>query len=403
MDSLIHFFQSFGQYYLNAKDSWVYCILIPVATLLLIWLLTILKIFKRNELKTIFQIHRALIISSLIVAMVLVAIICYFWSKNIFAENKAELALLISLAVAFVVPIVSFVMLRNYWNKHNVNDIVSQPISAVQASNNIPIINKAFNRTKLFYLLPLIGFLFLLFSFNGGKNLISIVFDNSPSMDLNAATNALSQTFNRLNENNEIIFTNLNNKVSDAEGGKYFKDILAIKQSKKIKVGSNYAYNTPEEANQNFQSTILAAEGSPICEVIWKMWLFTKETKANNDYKNKLLIVITDGDENWIDINDLRQNNKFFYEDAEFAEYYTPENTHIVDYSKDGNGIVIKMFEENGAAIYPAVTNVDDYLSALDEALSSFQKNFYLIAWTIAICVIFTLIGLCITPKKITI
>jgi len=405
MDSIIHFFQFFWQYCLNAKDSLAYCVILPLATLAAIWLLQrILMLFTgKGRLKTVFLVHRAVIISSLIVASVLAAMICYGWSKNVFAVNKAELAFIISLFIAFSVSTASFVILRNYYEKDSVNEIIDQPISAVQARNNIPFINKAFNKIKLWYLLLPVGFLFLLFSLNTGKNLISIVFDNSPSMNLNAATNALTKTFDKLNENNEIIFTNLNNKITDSEGMKKFNDILSIKQSKNIKIGSNHAYNTPKEANQNFQSTILEAEGSPICEVIWKMWLFTKETKINNNYKNKLLIVITDGDENWTEMNSLQRSNKFFYEDTEFAEYYAPEDTHIVDYSADGNGVVIKKFEENGAMIYPAVTSVDDYLSALDDALLSFQNNIYLIVWTIAICVIFTLIGLSITPKKIAI
>jgi len=405
MDSIIQFFQNFGQYCLNAKDSLGYCILTPLATVAAIWLLAfiVLKVLAGGNLKTIFQIHRALIISSLVVAMILVAIISYCWSKNIFVKNKAELAFIISLTIAFIVPIISFAWLRSYWNKYRINNITGQPISAEQARSNIPFINRAFNKNKLFYLLPLIGFLFLLFALNSGKNLISIVFDNSVNMDLNAATGALSKTLSRLDEHNEIIFTNLNNKISDKEDNVSFKDILAIKQSKKIKVGSNYAYNTPKDANLSFQSTLSDAEGNPICEAIWKMWLFTKETKANNEYKNKLLIVITDGNENYIDVNSLQQVGKFFYEDVEFADYYAPENTHVIDYSKAGPGIVVKKFEENGASIYSAVTSSDDYLSAFDNALLSFQKNSYLIAWTIAICVLFTLIGLCITPKKVTI
>ena len=405
MDNIIQFFQNFGQYCLNTKDSFGFCILIPLITLSAIWFLSflILKVFDREKFRTVFKIHSSLIISSLVIATVLIAFICYCWSKNAFAASRAELAFIISLTVAFIVPTISFVMLRNYWCKHKVNDIIGQPISAEQARSKIPDINKYFNKNKLYYLLPFLGFLFLLFSLNIGKNLISVVFDNSSSMDMYAATNALTKTFDKLNENNEIIFTNLNNKVTDFAGKKTFKDIISIKQSRNIKIGSNYAYNTPREASQNFQSTILEAEGSPICEIIWKMWLFTKETKANDNYKNKLLIIITDGDENWTDISSLQQNNKFFYEDTEFADFFTPEYTHIVDYSANGNGIVIKKFEENGAMIYPAVTSVDDYLSALDDALLSFQNNIFLIVWIITICVIFTVIGLCITPKKITI
>ena len=406
MESIIHFFKDFLQYCINAKSSLGYCILVPLAALAAIWFFTFVavRIFDRKEkFTTVFMIHRYLVIISTFVAAALISIICYCWSKNIFAENKAELAYIIALFITFFIPIVSLAMLRSYWSKQKLNNIIGQPVSPDRARKNIRVVNKAFNRIKRFFLLPFVGFLFLLFALNSGKNLISIVFDNSPSMDFNAAVNALSLTFDKLNENNEIIFTNLNNKTADADSPKSFRDILSTNQSQRIRVGANYAYNNPKEAGQNFKSTLQVAEGSPICEVIWKMWLFTKETKANNKYKNKLLIIITDGDENWVELNSLLQSAQFFYENVEFAEFYTPENTHIVDYSPNGNGIVIKKFEDNGAVVYPAVSSTNDYLDALDDALLTFQSSIFLIVWTIAICVLFTLIGLCITPKKIAV
>jgi len=403
MNNIVQFFLKFGQYAKDADILWA--VLAPIITLVAIWLLTFvgLKLFDRKgRLRPVFIIHRAFTISSLITAMILVAIICYCWSKNLFAASHLELAFIISLFLAFVVPIISFLVLRSYWEKTKVNEITKQPISAEQARNNIPFINKAFHKSKFFYLLPLIGFLFLLFSLNKGQNLISIVYDNSPSMIGNNAIDALYKTFEKLDKNNEIIFTNLNNNTSELESCKRnLKDILAIKQSNKIKAGSCSIFDTPEFAKQGFKLTFEEALGSPICEVIWKMWLFTKENKSNTEYKNKLLIVITDGDDLLV-INDLQQNSKFLFDDTEFAEYYTPENTHIVDYSADGGGAVIKKFEESGAIIYPAVTSVDDYLTALDDALLSFQNNILLIIWTIVICVLGTIIGLVITPKKIT-
>jgi hypothetical protein len=405
MDIIKDFFLNFWQYSKEANIFW--SVLTPIISLVAIWLLAFagLKLIEKPErLRTVFMIHRVLIVSSLLVAMVLVAIICYCWTKNIIAELHLELAFIISLIFAFIVPIVSLILLRGYWEKTKVNEIIDQPVSSVQAQNNIPFINKAFNNTKFWYCLPFIGFLFLLFSMNSGKNIISIVYDNSISMDGSNAISALTQTFGKLDINNEIIFTNLNNRNADLSNCKRnIKDILAIKQSNKIKVGSCIPYNTPEEAKQNFQSTLSDAEGSPICEVTWKMWLFTKEnSKANNDYKNKLLIIITDGDDHLVK-EDLQQNSKFLFDDTEFAEFYTPEDTHIVDYSTDGNSVVIEKFRDYGATVYPAVTSVDDYLSALDDALLSFQKNIYLIVWTIVICVLGTIIGIVITPKKIAI
>lgn len=405
MDAIKHFFLNFWQYAKVADILW--SILIPIISLAAIWLLTFISlklIVKTERLRTVFIIHRALIISSLLVAMVLVAIICYCWSKNIFAGSHLEFAFIISLILAFIVPIVSLILLRGYWEKTKVNEITQQPVSAVQAQNNIPFINKAFAKTKIWYFVPFIGFLFLLFSFNSGKNLISIVYDNSTSMNGSNAIGALTQTFGTLDNNNEIIFTTLNNRNSELATCKTnIGSIMAIKQSNKIKVGSSIPYNTPFEARQNFQSTISEAGGSPICEVTWKMWLFTKENnKENNEYKSKLLIIITDGDD-LIVKEDLQRNKKFLFDDTEFAEYYTPDNTYIVDYSADGNGVVIEKFRNYGATIYPAVTSVDDFLSALDNALLSFKKNIYLIVWTIVICILGTIIGLVITPKKITI
>lgn len=405
METIKDFFLNFWQYAKDADILW--SVLTPIISLAAIWLLTFIGlklIVKTGRLRTIFMIHKSLIVSSLLVAGFFVAMICYCWSKNIFAESHLEIAFIISLILAFIVPIVSLILLRGYWEKTKVNEITQQPVSAVQAQNNIPFINKAFTKTKIWYFVPFIGFLFLLFSLNSGKNLISIVYDNSTSMSGNNAISALTQTFGKLDNNNEIIFTNLNNKMSDLSNCKANIDgILAIKQSNKIKVGTCTPYNTPDEARQNFQSTISDAEGSPICEVTWKMWLFTKENnKENNEYKRKLLIIITDGDDRIVK-EDLQYSNKFLFDNTEFAEYYTPENTYIVDYSTDSTGVVIDKFRNYGATIYPAVTSVDDYLSALDNALLSFKKNIYLIVWTIVICVLGTIIGLVITPKKIAI
>jgi hypothetical protein len=405
MENIVVFFLNFGQYCKDAAGTLGYCILVPLATLAAIWLLTFIGlkvVVKKGKLKSVYLIHKAIIVSSLIVAAVLVAIICYCWTKNVFAYTHAELAFIISLIFAFVVPIVSLFVLRGYYEKSRMNEITGQSISAKQASDNISVIRKAFNKNKIYYLLPLIGFLFLLFSLNAGKNLISIVFDNSGTMEGTDSYIALNQTFEKLSDNNEILITTLNGLPTDWQQGQSgtMQSVMTIKSSSKIKAGKNYSFNTPLEA-QNGLNTILntgeAVYGSPICEATWKMWLFTKETKSNVTYKNKLLILITDGEENLV--KDL---NKFFYDDTEFAEYYTPENTHVIDYSQTGNGILIKKFEDSGANIYPAVTSVDDYLNALDEALASFQNNFYLIVWIIVIYVIFSIIGLCITPKNIS-
>ena len=426
MESIVNFFISFGLYCKEAHYGKFIFWFIPIVTLFLIWLFALgkLKLFnKKEKLKSVFLIHKAFIISSLIVAMILVAIICYCRSKNIFAEEKLELAFLISLIIAFIVPIVSFLVLREYWEKNKVNEITNQSISAYQAHNQIPFLNKSFNKNKIYYLLPFIGFLFLLFSLNSGINLISIVFDNSGSMDFSNSYTALNKTFSKLDNNNQIIITTLNGLDEHWDGKKEtMNDIMDTKSSSKLKAGRNFSHPTPLDAKNNLMQVLQSNDivyGSPICEAIWKMWLFTKEEKANTNYQNKLLILITDGDDNCIkDVNNISQiqpangedgkttawgSSKFFYDNDEFVEYFTPENTYIIDYSPGGSSVLINKFENEGATVYPAITSVDDYLDALSEVLHSFQNDKYLIAWTIAICLIFTIIGLLIFPKKIMI
>lgn len=395
--------KGFGIYWKEAQFDTVLFWAIPICTLIFIWAATTvgLKIFrKRNKLKTVFIVNRAWIISSLITAFIIIAIICVFWSQNYFGKNPIQLSLLFSLTITMVIPILAFISLRSYYSSEEIKEITQQPKTAHQLDEVITFTKKVFVANKIYYIIPLFGFLFLLFYFNKGINIISFIYDNSGSMVHTNAVDALEETLYKLEENNEITLTTLEGFESpdDPDGKSSINDLLLISKSSALKAGNVSVFNNPLEAIGGLSQVSNPCFGSPISEAIWKTWLFIKESKSNQIYNNRLLVIITDGGDN---IDDSLQSGKFLFDDEDFANYFPPENTFIIDYSQGGSSAFMQRCISAGCDVYPAEDNKQDYLDAFDNALQSFKKNWFLIYWTIIIFSLFAIIALLIQPKKI--
>ncbi len=397
------FFKSFITYNREAHFDSISFWAFPVGTLLLIWLLTTigLKIFtKRNKLKTVFVINRAWMVSSLITSGIIIGFICYWWSQNFFANHPYQLSLLVSLIISMLIPILTLINLRSYYSRDGIKEIVDQPKTAHQLESTIVTAKNAFIKNKYYYIVPFLGFLLLLFYLYKGTNLISLVYDNSGSMTQTSAVDALSETFDNLEDNNEITLTTLEGLSSpdDPAGKTSIGDLLLIKKSSALKAGNVVSFNNPQDAKSGLTQASNTCFGSPICESIWKTFLNLNETKQNLTYKNKLLVIITDGLD---DMDGTLNTGKFFFDNEDFSEYFTPENTFVIDYSGGTSYALMQRFQSAGCDIYPAENNKQAYLDALDNALQSFKNNWYLIYWTIIIVFLFTIIGLLIPPKKI--
>jgi hypothetical protein len=405
MDEII---KSFGNAWKDAPFDTLLFWGIPVFTIILIWLLTTvgLKIFNHKKLKTVFLINKASIVSSLAVAAVVVAITCYCWSQNVFAQHPYQMALLISLIIALSIPVIAFMNLRQYYSSENMKEIIDQPKTGRQLEIKISIIKKAFRRIKIYYILPLAGFLFLLFYFNKGTNLISIVFDNSGSMmdtvnNVNHAMEALSETFEALEETNEIVLTTLGglSQTTSSKAKQNMAELMSVRQSSGLIAGTVRLFNTPLEAKNSLYSIVSEyVFGSPISESIWKTWLTVKETKAGHTYRTRFLIIITDGFDNLIGAS-LASGN-FFFDNDDFSEYFVPENTFVIDYSGGTVNDFLRRCVDAGCDVYPAENSKEDYLEALDNALRSVKNNWALIWLLILIVVVFSITGILIHPPK---
>ncbi len=401
------FFKALGEYIKIADFSsfefWIY----PIVTILAIWLLTIiaLKIIPKgkDKLKTVFRIHKFWIINSLIIATIIIGLLCFWWATNYFRENPIQLSLLISLFISLIIPIIIFSILRKFFTNNDIKEITQQPKTPSQQEKIITETKKSYRKIRFFYLLLLIGFLFLLFSLNTGKNLISIVFDNSASMqnanNIEDAKDALLKTFDKLGKNNEIILTTLEGLGKNSTGGKNtINEILEVKDYSQLQAGNVIHYTDPISAKNGLNHITNQVWGSPIYESIWKTYLFAKNNLENESYKNKALIIITDGEDNIKD--SIPSSSKFFFDDEGFASYYSPEKTFIIEYSGGATNPFLQKFQDEHCEIFPATTK-EDYLMAIETALYSFSKDWNLIFWTITITVILSIIAFLIEPKKI--
>lgn len=402
---MTEFFKSFGTYYKEAEYGSLIFWTFPLCTLFFIWLLTTLgvKIFnRRKRLKTVFVINRAWIVSSMIVATVIIGIICYMWSMNLFANHHWQLSLLISLTIAMVVPVISLFKLRNYYTTENIKEITDQPKTAHQLNAVIVNTKKAFTANKLYFFIPFAGFLFLLFYLNKGTNLITLVYDNSESMQATTAVDALSETFDKLDKNNEIILTTIEGYQETDRPPVVkttMKEIMLVSKSSNLKAGNVVLFSSPLEAKNGLSQISNHCYGSPVCESIWKTHLVIEETKVNQQYAKMLLIIITDGVDNLL--GESLSTSPLFFDDERFSEKFQPENVFVIDYSQKGSNPFMQRFTNAGCDIYPAENNKQAYLDALDNALKSFKNNWYLVIWTVLIFAVFTISCIFIQPKKI--
>jgi len=401
---MTEFAESFSTYCQEAEfhATWAF----PVCTLIFIWALTTVgvKIFaKRGKLKTVFVINRAWIVSSLIMACILIVAICFGWLSDFFAQRPWQLSLLISLTLAMLIPTVSLIRLRKYYSPEEIKVITDQPKTEHQLNLTVGLTKKAFAENKLYFLIPLSAFsLLFLHSYNFSTNLITLVYDNSPSMEATTALDALSETFSNLEPNNEIVLTTLEGySEADSEVVKTnLKDIMQAGKSSDLKGGSVVLFLNPEEAKNGLNKNSKSI-ASPICEAIWKTYLAVQETKANQTYRKKVLIIITDG-KDYIDPS--LASGKFLFDDEKFFEFYLPENTFVIDYSSpnEARASFLQRCKKADCNVYTAENgDKQAYLDALDNALQSLKRNWFLIYWTASIFSLLAIIALMIHPPKI--
>jgi hypothetical protein len=183
---------------------------------------------------------------------------------------------------------------------------------------------------------------------NTSKHLISIVLDNSGSMNQNLkqCTKALETTLLPTRRYADYVFTTIdytkNNKLAQEsvnnaiqtikkknvqtydEANKifvnqYWDDFINQETSRKLSTNT-VVYNDMQSLFNSFAQIGIAESGSPIYEGIWQNYLESRRLAQNatQEYVSKKMIVITDGEDNlygWLVQNTNATNYKLLKKD----------------------------------------------------------------------------------------
>lgn len=408
------FLYSFKEYWTEMKAApGVYWLYLP-GVLLAVWILAIvLKLVVRKSkypFRNIFTIHRRIAIASAILGASLLLVITYFWSSGYYNTRPVRFFHLLSFFLLLLIPIISLLVVRGYYKREHLREIAEHPKTLLQQDKIVDESRKGYNRLKIWGLLVAAGYLGILFwGFREEKNLISIVLDNSPSMEepLKNGKTALSNTFKGLSPATNVVITTFT--TQDAHPLDSYNEIITSRKFNVVSV--NGFFESPEVALASLDAMQLEKSvGSPISQGIWENFQFVKQTCPTKEYKNIVLLLVTDGIDNISE--SLEKSNVFFCNHPEFNELYPAENIRIIDVGDNfENGNIngdshsgalgaIRLFEKANKCGYDIQSGkaLEDYSDAVEQALKEFKKDWWFIIWTAALYLLYLLSLVIIIP-----
>ncbi len=400
-------FSALEGYIIDAKfsslDFWLY----PFGSLIAVLLLTKIWLSRQDNItvyKTIMQLNLALVKAASILGILIVGIACYLWNIGFYKETNLELSHLISLITVLSLIIYGLSQIAKSHSKNGLKNLVSYPLSRYELDKFANFVLTDFKKVRLWILVPLIGFVIFFLIKQQDQNLVSIVIDTSGSMQmanvvgeipLETGKEALSNTIKMFGDKTDVIITSF-------EEGNYKQSIADITSSNMESLSglNDLFYGNDKDGLLNYIQTLgLEDSGSPICETIWKNFLFTKQQMDERSYDNIASIIITDGEEAVSFFTGGFDISNFFCSDPSYNEFFEPETVSVIDLGTGDNAFIQKA-EECGFAVEDG-TNMVSYTNALDNILRDFKNLYYFIYWLIIICVIFIIIAFIITPKPI--
>ncbi len=386
----------------DSLEFWLY----PFGVLLACWMVFLLIRFGRFRRKDEavsdeYQIYSNLVVAASIVSFLLIGGCCYAWSTGFYNRSGFEFSHLLALLFSIGISIGAFYTWRSFFTQRKLQNIVNYGLTEEIQQRREWSAKQNFQRTKFWLLLPALGFLMLWLVQNRNYNLVSFVVDNSPTMGesifggdapLEVGKDALSQTFEELDEYTDII-------ISTFQSGDYkssASDIVMLGNSNQL-LGVNAFYEgiNKDDAIFYVENDLEVVGGqSPICETIWKNFLFAREQTDDKTYENTLLVIVTDGRENNVDVN------QFLCEQPEFNEFYPPENVYLINLDNMGFNDFIQKAENCGYTVEDG-TDMASYVGALEDIMRDFTSNWFFVIWLAIIYVVMTLIAFLVNPQRI--
>ena len=216
-------------------------------------------------------------------------------------------------------------------------------------------------RTSYLLLLPLL----LLLINPSNKYLYAIIFDNSPSMDvqINMAKEYFDNALPLLKDNSVYVISNFPECVTDEDcevmQKKYARNMESIVNSNQSNlVAETNILSTQDELRDYLLSDKLDISncGSPIMEAIWQNFHNCIELAGSNQYVKKKLLIFSDAEDN------------LFRNDVGFT---TPK-TCIFDYNKN-NLTMTDFFDEISLIKYTSTSTIN--MTNLCSSINIYEGN----------------------------
>lgn len=380
--------------------------------------IVILKVIFRpvhdQIIKRPFFIYKTLFIATCVTMGSVVLSICYWWAKGIYSNGLSiQFSQLVSLILLSITGVFIHLKFRSYFKQDSIIELMKQPISEYQQTNQLNTLRKEFIKNRLWLLVPIVSFgslfIFLLFR---NKVLISIVMDDSGSMENNNAMQygqlALTNTFESMeNDYTQIVISSFQDPSSASQEFKNFEDLSEVTNAALVKANTVIA-NSVQEAS-SFIVSLTGGKGYGLNKAIWNNYLTSKQLEESNlnTSAERVMLIVSDGEEygtDWYRPLTLCGNSDFdtFY-NGQIFWIDLKDRTVIPEGSKeyiDHHGFHAMMQECYGGHIYPGFS-MDDYNIALDDIMAQFELNRTLIYSAVAIVLLFSLVIFFITPPSI--
>lgn len=385
----------------SKPEFWLH-LLLP---LLGIWGLSmlLLRLRKSDDLGRKFFIEKSVFLAAYGMATLLIAGYCINWSNGFYQVDSLELADLFALSFCLFIGSMSLKSLSGNYQRSNHQNLIGQPLSRSEEEDQLLIAKGKFIQLKKFLLVPLFAFSLLWFFSNKNYQLVSFVLDTSSSMGiesdqgeipLETGKRALRKTVLEFDDFTDVIITTFQN--GDRKNS--IDEIINSSESS-LKGYNSFYFGEEKTATINYIGTIGEekkdlSDYSPVCEVVWKNFLFSQKQGMERNYETIASVLMTDGGD-----NKIVELDGFFCDHPAYSDFFG-SNVNIINlnfYSPEDLPFMAKA-EECGYAIemgYDALT----FNAALDHILGDFKQNWSFIAWLAIVYFVFMLSSFFINVK----
>jgi hypothetical protein len=372
--------------------------LLPFAFLLMLTTTVILSLYKKNienkDPRIVFFIHKTIFLAIMSIGACVIFYSIWRWNSDYYIENQSQFTYIAILFILFAANAISFYHLKELFRKDCFAEIGGLQITSnsfdVFWNNTLNL----FESIKWWSLLPFLGFLLMFFPPKEKIDLVNIVLDNSDTMEeeINMGKLVLKKTLGELKEGTVVNITTF----TTPKNIRTFNDLISINDENAVG-GISKTFSDMIDAT-DYLDQISVGGDSPICEAIWKSYLISSKTYPINqsNINNRLLIIVTDGEENGIN----SELSSFFCESSDFNNFFTSDKVFVF-YVGEQLRLDFESVVRNCFYNIKDGSNEGSYLRSISEALRGAEKrDIYFPITLFLLCCLHALIIFTHNPQK---